>query len=240
MKKKKLYWNELFSYIFIYLLCSVFVFNAMFDSWWVSIALMLFGLPMVIKKLKKYLSQKRQIQIEAEFYQLLSSISLSMSSGMSLENSLKEAVVTGKREYRLLNAEIESIYRMLQNNYSPEVAFFSLYKRTGNMAIKTFSEILSVGVPAGINLAALMRWLASAYRMRFDAESEIVRILNAPKFNNRIILAMPVVCIVLFKQIAPYYMAPLYYGTGRIVMIGVLLIILFSWWFGSKLGEIEY
>ncbi|MBR5786702.1 MAG: type II secretion system F family protein [Clostridia bacterium] len=240
MKKRKLHWNELFSFVFIYLLCSVFVFNAMFDSWRISILLMLCGLPIFVKKIKQYIIQKRQNRIEAEFYQLLSSISLSMSSGMSLENSLKEAVVTGKKEYKSLNAELEGIYRMMQNNYSPEVAFFTLYKKTGNREIKTFSEILSVGVPAGINLAALMRWLASAYRMRFDAECEIVRILNAPKFNNRIILAMPIVCVVLFKQIAPYYMAPLYFGTGRIIMMGVLAIILFAWWFGSKLGEIEY
>ena len=85
-----------------------------------------------------------------------------------------------------------------------------------------------------------MRWLSSADRMRSDAESEIARILNAPKYNNRIMMLMPVVCVVLFKQIAPSYMEPLYSGAGRIVMTGVLLVVLFAWWIGDKLGDIEY
>lgn len=240
MKKKGFHWNTYFNYVLVYVFAAFFVFQAIFARWEISILLMLCGLPVFIKKIKIYIHKKRQEKIEKDFYKLLSHISVTMSSGSSLENALKEAVLIGKKEYKVLWKELESSYRMLQNNYSPEYVFLSLAKKTDNHEIKTFSEILSVGIPAGINLARLIRWLSSAYRMRFDAESEIARILNAPKYNNRIMMIMPVVCIVLFKQIAPSYMQPLYSGAGRIVMAVVLLLVLFAWLIGDKLGDIEY
>ena len=240
MKKKGFHWNTYFNYVLVYVFAAFFVFQAMFARWDVSILLMICGLPVFVKKIKKYIYKKRQTAIENEFYKLLSHISMAMSSGNSLENAIKEAATIGKKEYKVLHRELEEAYRMFMNNYSPELVFSAIARKTESHEIKTFSEILSVGIPAGINLAALMRWLSSAYRMRSDAESEIARILNAPKYNNRIMMLMPVVCVVLFKQIAPSYMEPLYSGAGRIVMTGVLLVVLFAWWIGDKLGDIEY
>lgn len=239
MKKQKYFWKEYYKYFLIYLLAAYFVFDAMFDNQKINLVLILCGIPIFFKKIKIYVYKKRQRQIENEFYKLLSNISMSMSSGMSLENSIKEAAAD-KKSYKYLSVEINGIYRMLKNNYSPESAFLKLAQKTENSEIKTFSEVLSAGIPAGVNLALLMRWLSSAYRMRFDAEEEISRIINAPKFNNRIIMIMPAVCVVLFRQIAPYYMAPLYGGIGRIIMIGVLLVLILAWWLGSKLEKIEY
>ncbi len=240
MKKKGFHWNTCFNYVLVYVFAAICVFQAMFARWDISFLLMLCTLPVFLKKIKIYIRKKRQEKIEKEFYKLLSHISVTMSSGSSLKSAIKEAALLGKKEYKVLWKELESSYRMLQNNYSPEYVFLSLAKKTDNHEIKTFSEILSVGIPAGINLTGLIRWLSSAYRMRFDTESEIARILNAPKYNNRIMMIMPVVCIVLFKQIAPSYMQPLYSGAGRIVMIAVFVLVLFAWLIGDKLGDIEY
>ncbi len=247
MKKKKYvlkkYFNlnsKLVCFMCFYIALAVFVFMVVFEKWTISISLALCGLPLFVKKTKLWLKKKRQEATEAEFYVLLTQLSMAMSSGMSLENAIREAVVAGKKEYKILRAELEGMYRLLQNNYSPEYVFGVLAKKTENQEIKTFSEILSVGMPAGINMAGLMRWLTSAYRMKIDTESEISRILNAPKYNNRIILAMPVVCIVLFKQIAPSYMQPLYAGAGRIIMVFVVFVIALAWWLGEKISKIDY
>lgn len=247
MKKKKYILKKYFNlkgkiscYAIIYIITALFVFNVIFERWDISFVLAICGLPIFFKKVKGWLKKKRQETTEAEFYILLSQLSMSMSSGMSLENALREAVVTGKKEYRILGDELESISRMLQNNYTPEYVFGVLAKKTENQEIKTFAEIISVGIPAGINIAGLMRWLTAAYRMKTDTEGEISKILNAPKYNNRIILLMPVVCIVLFKQIAPSYMQSLYVGTGRIIMLFVVFVIALAWWFGEKISKIDY
>lgn len=247
MKKKNYvlqkYFNnksKLICFIGIYIALALFIFMTVFERWIISIFLALCGLPIFVKKIKFWLKKQRQAATEAEFYVLLSQLSMAMSSGMSLENAVREAAVAGKNEYRILRAELESMYRMLQNNYSSEYVFSILAKKTENQEIKTFAEIISVGIPAGINMAGLMRWLTSAYRMRIDTESEISRILNAPKYNNRIILVMPIVCIVLFKQIAPTYMRPLFVGWGRMIMVFVVFVIALAWWLGEKISKIDY
>ena len=210
------------------------------ESWIISFIFTACTLPLFLKKINNWLREKRQVAIEKEFYILLSQLSMAMSSGMSLENAFKEAVITGEKEYKTIKTDLKSVYRLLQNNYPPEYVFAVLAKKTDNQEIKTFAEIISVGIPAGINIAGLMRWLTSAYRMRTDTEGEISRILNAPKYNNRIILIMPVLCILLFKQIAPSYMEPLYTGYGRGIIIFVVFIIVLAWWLGEKISKIDY
>lgn len=238
----KKYFNgrgKIISCVSVYFVASFFTFKIVFEKWEVCIILVFCGLPIFVNKIKKWLLEKKQKAIETEFFLLLSQISMAMSSSMSLENALREAVITGKKEYKTLKNDLEGVYRMLQNNYSPEYVFCYLAKKTGNREIKTFAEIISVGIPAGINIAALMRWLNSAYRMRTDTEGEISRVLNAPKYNNRIILIMPIVCIALFKAIAPTYMLALYVGSGRIIMFFVAFVIVLAWWIGEKISDIN-
>ena len=123
---------------------------------------------------------------------------------------------------------------------TPEDAFRVFAQRCRNREILTFSEVLAAGIPAGINLAQLIRYLSSAYRLKADVEQEIKKTLNAPKYNNRIIMAMPVCCIFLFRKIAPSYLEPLYYGSGRIVMVVVFLLLIVAWWTGTYLSNIRY
>ena len=247
MKKTRCDWNGFFKrkkqlllYCTVYAVLAIVSFEAMWASWDVSIVLMLCAMPVFVKKVNGWVERKHQVAIEAEFYKLLGQLSMAVSSGMSIENAMRESIMTGKKEYKVLSSDLEIVYRLLQNNYSVEYAFGVLAKKTHNEEIKTFTEILSVGIPAGINLAGLMRWISSVNRVRTDTEGEISRILNAPKYNNRIVMAMPVVCIVLFKNIAPSYIAPLYSGTGRIIMGFVLFIMVIAWVVGEKISVIDY
>lgn len=240
MNRKKLYWSVFFSANLIYIIVAYIGLWMMFESIAISVVLTICFMPIFVKKIKIYLESKRQQRMESEFYKMLGRISMSMSSGMILENALKETVVVDKKDYKLLGDDFEKMYRMLQNNYSIDVAFRTLAQRSNNREIKTFCEVLSAGMPTGIDISGLIRYLSAAYRMREDTEGEIIRILNAPKYNNRIIIIMPFICITLFKQLAPSYMDSLYTDLGRVIMIVVLAMLLAAGWLGEKLGKIEY
>jgi Flp pilus assembly protein TadB len=67
-----------------YIALAVFVFMVVFEKWTISISLALCGLPLFVKKTKLWLKKKRQEATEAEFYVLLTQLSMAMSSGMSL------------------------------------------------------------------------------------------------------------------------------------------------------------
>lgn len=236
----KLYWSIFFSAFLIYVLAACVVLWLMFEKIYMCVVAPVCGSPLFIVLFKRYMEKKKQQYIENEFYKLMNRISMSMASGMILENALKETITVDKKDYKVLGQCLEKMYRMIQNNYSVESTFKILAQDSNNREIKIFYEVLTVGSPMGINMTELIRYLSSEYRLRADTESEITRILNAPKYNNRIILIMPFVCIALFKQVAPDYMAALYTSTGRIVMVIVAVMLVFAWWLGEKIGKISY
>lgn len=231
---------KLLLYTALYYVIGVFVVYTFLDSIISGIIVITLLLPVFIGKTCKYIEQKRQNNIENEFYIMLNSISMSLASGMTIENALRETILAEKKKYKVIYKDLERIYRMLQNNYSPDKAFKIFAEKSENREIRAFSEVLSVGLPAGINLAALIRYVSSAYRMQNDTNQEIKRILNAPKYNNRIILIMPVICVVLFRNIAPSYFSVLYNGSGHIIMAVVLGMLIVAWWLGEKLSNIKY
>lgn len=240
MNIRRLYWSIFFSAFFMYVLTAYAVLWLMFENMYVCIVVAACGSPLFIVLFKRYMEKKKQQYIENEFYKLLNRISMSMASGMILENALKETITVDKKDYKVLGNCLEKMYRMIQNNYSVENAFKILSQNSNNREIKIFYEVLTVGSPMGINMTELIRYLSSEYRLRADTESEITRILNAPKYNNRAVLIMPFVCIALFKQVAPDYMAVLYTSVGRIVMVIVASMLALAWWLGEKIGKISY
>ena len=248
MKPKKFCWKEFFKlfgkelllYITIYIIAAMMLTRAFFERWVISCIITVCGTPIFLLEIKKYLSARRQARIETEFFIMLRQVSMSLSSGSTLENAVRETIVTDRKNYKTIGEELECVYRMLRNNYPPEDAFRVFAQRCRNREILTFSEVLAAGIPAGINLAQLIRYLSSAYRLKADVEQEIKKTLNAPKYNNRIIMAMPVCCIFLFRKIAPSYLEPLYYGSGRIVMVVGFLLLIVAWWTGTYLSNIRY
>lgn len=230
---------ELILYTAIYIAASLLVLQAFFDNIYVSSLLCSAGIYFYIRKINNYISWRRQQRIENEFYALLRQLSMAMSSGATIENAVREAAIADRKLYKTIGSELERTYRMISNHYSPDFAFRVLSDRCRNEEIRTFAEVLAAGIPAGINLAQLIRYMSVAFRLKSDVEHEIQKTLNAPKYNNRIIMAMPFVCVIVFRCVAPSYMAPLYHGYGRAVMIAVFILILSAGWIGSKLSDIR-
>ncbi len=227
-------------YTLLYTAAAYFVFFSFFENSKISVILTLCGLPVFIFRMRKYMRAVHRERVEAEFYIMLRQISMSLSSGSTIENAVRETVAADRKSYKVIGKELEKVYGMLRNNIPAERAFAEFAKQCGNSEITAFGEVLRAGIPAGINLAGLIRYVSSSLRMKSDVEQDIKRMLNAPKYNNRIIMAMPVFCIVLFRSISPSYLEPLYVGAGRIVMIAVLALIISAWLIGERLSDIRY
>lgn len=240
MNRKISLWSIFISSVLVYGIVAFILLWIMFENVYACVIITLIASPIFFYMLWKYIKIKKQQQIESEFYLLLSRISMSMASGAILENALKETISMDIKNYKVLGNDLEKMYRMLQNNYPVESTFKVLSQSTNNIEIKIFYDVLNVGRPLGINMSELIRYLSSAYRMRADTESEITRILNAPKYNNRAVMIMPFVCVALFRQMAPDYMECLYTMPGRIIMIIVFVMLILAWLIGERLGKISY
>ena len=248
MRRAEFFWKkysdllriESLPYLLAYIAASFILTKAFFSRWELSCIASISAFPVFLRKLQRYLSERRQHRTETEFYLMLRQVSMSLSSGVTLENAVRETILADRKQYKVIGSELERVCRMLKNNYPAEQAFRVFARRCGNREILAFSEVLSAGIPAGITLAQLIRYLSSAFRLKADTEQEIKRLLNAPRYNNRIITLMPPFCVLLFRQLAPSYLEPLYHGTGRIVMAAVFLLLMLAWWLGDRLSDVRY
>ncbi len=107
--------------------------------------------------------------------------------------------------------------------------------------LKLFATAVSIQLSSGGNLAELMDTLATVMRSRIRLHRR-VRVLTAQTtMSTRILIILPIVLFTILNIIAPEYMQ-LFYTTwsGRYLLTGTVLSVLFGMWLMSKLSVIRY
>ena len=171
---------------------------------------------------------------------MLVSLSGSLGAGLGLERCIYELAESPSREFPVLKPQFNRMQQLLQFNWPVEYVFEDLAQRYQHPDMRTFSTALRAGIPAGINLVELVRNIAAATRMKRDTENEILRVLNLPKYNNRIVMIMPFLSVSVVRMIAPSYAASLDTGIGAVVMVAACFLLGVAFLLGEVLGKIRY
>lgn len=203
------------------------------------IAALILLLPVRIK-VRRELERRYEKVMRKEFVSCLVSISGALSSGVRLEQAVMEIAASESTEFSRIRPEFIRMSKLIQLNLPAEKAFLELSERVPVPDIKLFSQALEYAVPSGINLIELTRMFSSSMRIRNDVEAEISRSLNLPRYNNRIVTAMPFFMIALMRLTAADYLSGLDSGTGNIVKMIVALLIIGAVILGELLGNINY
>ena len=235
-----------FSYVQLFLLSSVVLLGVYLCMWaffqrvWVSGIVCLIACPMVFWKLRRSLIARFNRRLEKEFADILVVFSGSLTAGLGLEACIREIAEQPSREYPILSKEFARMEQLLRLNWPVERIFEDLAERCDHPDLRLFSTVLHAGIPAGVNLVELVRQITSTLRMKQDTEAEITRILNLPKYNNRIIMAMPVVSVIAIRWMAPSYAAGLEDGIGFVILVAACCLLGFAFLLGELLGRVGY
>ena len=191
-------------------------------------------------KVRRELERRYEKVMRKEFVSCLVSISGALSSGVRLEQAITEIAASESPEFARIRPEFVRMSKLIQLNLPAEKAFSELSERVPVPDIKLFSQALDYAVPSGVNLIELTRMFSSSMRIRNDVEAEISKSLNLPKYNNRIVTAMPFFMIALMRLTASDYLSGLDRGIGNIVKLIVALLIIGAVVLGELLGNIRY
>ncbi len=248
MRKRGLVKKQMrkFSY-FKLLFCSLFALASMYLCMWAFFQNIWFGgliavvaCPWVFWKVRKGLITRFNRRVEKEFADILVVISGSLTAGLSLNQCVREIAEQPAGEYPVLSKEFSRMEQLLRLNWPVERVFEELAMRSDHPDIQLFSTVLQAGIPAGVNLIELVRQIGATLRVKQDTEAEITRILNLPKYNNRIIMAMPVVSVVAIRWMAPSYAAGLNTGIGFVLLVVACCLLGVAILLGELLGRIGY
>ncbi len=211
-----------------------------FQSVWMSLLLTGLVLPVIVWKVRGYLMQRFTRRVEKAFSNVLVFLSGSLIAGNRLERCIGEIAESRAPETSILQPEFERMNQLLRLNWPVERVFEDFAARYDVGDIRVFSVALSAGIPAGINLVELVRQVSATLRVKCDTEEEIHRVLNLPKYNNRIVLAMPFLSVFAMRMMAASYAASLDTGIGRVIMAVACLLLGLAVVLGDLLGQIRY
>jgi tight adherence protein B len=112
---------------------------------------------------------------------------------------------------------------------------------SGNADLMLFSTAVSIQTSSGGNLAELMDTLADVMRARIRLRRR-VRVLTAQtNLSKWILIGLPILIFLGLNIVSPEYVQPFYTTwTGRYLLIGTGISVLFGAWVMAKLSVIRY
>lgn len=187
--------------------------------------------------------QRRQAELSIQFQQLLYVLSSSLSAGKSVESALHDAL----KDLRMLYAdrrtmiiqEMEWIIQQLNNGITVERALTEFSSRTGIEDIHDFAEVLVVCKRQGGNLMEVVRKAAGMITEKLDVQREIHILTAQKKWESRLLGVAPIGFIGFLSLSSGDYLAPLYSGIGRVVMIAAVIVLGLAWWMCMKITDIR-
>lgn len=204
-----------------------FIFGVLFYNSFLGVLLLLFFLPVYLKREKLNYIKKRKWQLNREFGEGLSGLSAALNTGYSVENAFYQAILDLKQIYgeeSLIINEFSTIVKKLKVNQNLEDILNDLGERSGVEDIKNFSEVFQTAKRTGGDLIRVIRTTEKVIRDKIEVEREIQIIITGKRLESRIMNIMPCGIIAYLKLSSPHFLDPLYGNSMGVVVMTAMLI----------------
>uniref|UniRef100_UPI0040569EDD type II secretion system F family protein n=1 Tax=Agathobacter sp. TaxID=2021311 RepID=UPI0040569EDD len=190
----------------------------------------------------KQLKEKRQMELTRQFRGFLDALTVSLSSGMNLSDSLSSAYKDLKVEYSEkadIVFEVEEMILGIQNNVPIEnvIAFFGERSRIDD--IKNFAIVFSVSYRAGGNLKDIIRRTNNIIGEKIEIREEIETTLTSNKSQFTAMMCIPVVIMLLLRTMSSAFAASFATVPGVIAITVAIGIFIASYMLGQKIMDIK-
>jgi len=238
MKPEELIINLLLAMGFLFMVGMIF-----YDNLIIASVMSLLGIVWIPGR-KRELMRRRKETVKLQFKDALYFISVSLSSGKSVETALIDAQHALEKVYPDKNAyiirELELINSRVMMNIPVEQALADFAQRTGIEEVKNFSDVFSISKRAGANLVEVIKNTSNIIREKIEVKQEIENIIAGKKLEQKIMSVTPFILVYIIKASGSGFLDPLYVTpAGRLVMTVALLLILAGNLISKRIMNIE-
>ena len=226
-EKYKLSFIEYFAYGLLYIAILFIISYLFYDS--LIPALTLFPLTTIYYRcIKKYLCNRRKHQLLLQFRDMINAISVSLNSGYSIENSIRESlnemkILYGDTSY--IYYEIEMMVKKLTLHIPIEKIFSDFASRSACSDIQMFAQILVIAKRNGGDLISIIKSSSDTISEKIDIEREIATSIASKQFEQRIMFIMPLAIMSYIKFSSAGFFDSVYHNPTGIFLMSVCLII---------------
>lgn len=185
------------------------------------------------KLYRQRLIDQRKSALNVQFKDFLYALSSSISAG----RSLRDSIITAQQDMRILYMDDQSaIIRELDNmagqlsmNMRPAELMADFGRRSGNEDIQSFAAVLASGDSKGFDREEQERLVQKTVRViteKLEVKQEIETKVAAIKMEQRIMLVMPILLVVMMNMMSPDYMQTLYQSPMGYLIVTVAVALL--------------
>ena len=209
------------------------------------IAFLLFlpGIIIFLKIRKKYLLEKRLRIFNNQFKDAIQSLSASLSTGYSIENSIKECTKDMKNFYgedSYIFIELKNIIRQINLNIPIEKVFNELGERTNLEDIIIFASIIQIAKKGGGNLISIIKSTITTITEKNEIRKDIYTAISSKRFEQKIMNLVPIFIILYVDFSSPGLISKLYGNLfGVLIMTVCLFLYLGAYYISHRITSIE-
>ena len=199
--------------------------------------------PFYRKWKKKKMAEKRMKEMAFQFKEMLELLLSAITTGCSLENAVLE-VCHDMRELYGKNSdtvkELMIIKKGILNNQPVEELFVSWGVRSSIEDISQFAGVIAIGKLHGGNMNEIMVDAISTIGEKISLEKEIYTMLQAKRYELRIMEAVPFVIIYYIEITSKNYFRNMYHtAAGLFIMTVCLILYILAVFWGMKIMQIQ-
>lgn len=213
-----------------------------YDSVFAFLLLLPFAV-LSLKEKREQLCRKRKQKLEAEFRDVILSVSSNLQTGYSFENAFQEAykeIVVLYGNESLMAGELRLLLRKLANNEQLEDVLLNLAKRSGVQDIRDFADIFQIAKRGGGNLQAIIANTAEVIGDKQAVRNEIDTIMSEKKLEQLIMRYIPFFIIAYISVTSKGYFEGLYHNImGQVIMTAALIVYGLACKLSDRILEIE-
>lgn len=193
---------------------------------------------------EKEIAKERQRTIGLQFKDMLYSMSSAVSSGISVESSLRVALEDMNKQYAdagsIIIKELELMVSRISFGMTIEEVFDDFAKRSHNEDVQTFANIFVVAKRQGGNMIQIIHHTTEIISEKIETKEEIQTALSGRAAEQKVMTAMPILIVLFMTYTTGGFMDQVFTDIrGRAAATAALACILIGYFWSKKITDIE-
>lgn len=230
----------------VFATAAAIVLNIFYKNPVLSFIIALFLAPTFEREFVKSQVKKRKKKLRTQFCDMLEAMSVASRAGnnelKALESAYRDLQMTYSENADIVR-EMRSIINRNRNGIPLRVLFKDFGERSGVDDIKSFGEIYEIIEGRSDRFPDIIKQTQQIISDKIEIEEEIETVLTAPKNENKIMLFMPVLLVLLLGGGNGSFLEWLYADKtkfiGAIVISVCILIFISAYLIGQKMTDID-
>lgn len=235
--------KELILYMFLGIVQVFILSKCFYDSLFVNFLFLPF-VYLYLEKKRKTLCNKRKIQLEQEFRDVILSVLANVQAGYSVENAFQESYQDIVMLYGVesdMARELQLLRQKLRMNQPIEVALQSLADRSGITDIQDFAEVFQITKRTGGEWKEMISNTAWILRDKQEVRREVNTLLTQKELELNMMRYIPFGIMGYLSLTSKGYFDVLYHNLfGIVVMTGCLAVYVVAVHVAEKMLCVDY